>query len=262
VGDGTGGGSAGVPLREGREPAPGGLYRDHAIVLRTYKLAEVDRIVVLVGARHGKVRGVAKGVRKPSSRIGARLEPLSHVAVQLYRGRGDLDRITQVETVDAFRPVRDDLSRLSKGLALLEAVDQLTPERVPDVRRYQMLLGALRTLAAGDRALLVPAFLLKLLAADGMGPELDHCVVCGSTEDLVSFDPEDGGVRCRQDRRGLPVSDMALALTRAVLGGALNTALDVTASAATHEVDVIAMKLFEHHVERRLRAAALLEHLD
>ena len=225
-------------------------------------MAEVDRIVVLLGADHGKIRGVAKGVRKPSSRIGARLEPLSHVAVQLYRGRGELDRITQVETVDAFRPVRDDLRRLGKGLALLEAVDQFTPDRVPDVRRYQMLLGALRTLAARDRALLVPAFLLKLLAAEGVQPELDHCVVCGTTEDLVSFDPDDGGMRCRQDRRGLPVSDLAVALCRAVVGGGLNAALEVPGSPLTHEVEVMATKAFEHQVERRLRAAALLDHLD
>ena len=102
------------------------LYRDDGIVLRTHKLAEADRVVVLLCAERGKVRAVAKGVRKPTSRLGGRLEPMSHVAIQLYEGRGELHTVSQVETIDHFRTVRDDLDRLTKGLALLEVVDQLT----------------------------------------------------------------------------------------------------------------------------------------
>lgn len=245
-----------------RGPSPGGLYRDDAVVLRTYKLAEYDRIVVLYGAEHGKVRAVARGVRKPSSRIGARVEPLSHVSVQCYRGRGDLDRVTQVETIDAFGPIRNDLGRLAKGVALLEAVDQVTPDREPDPHRHRMLVGALRTLAERNPVLLVPAFLLKLLAADGVGPELDACTVCGAQDDLVSFEPLDGGVRCRADRSGLPVGPEALALVRAILGGGLVAALEVPASPVSQQVELLATRAFEHHAERRLRAAGLLERLD
>ena len=101
------------------------LYRDEAIVLRTYKLGEADRIVVLFTKARGKVRAVAKGVRKTKSRFGARLEPTSHVALQLYEGR-ELDTITQAETLDHFRPIRDDLDRLGRASSMLEAVDQIT----------------------------------------------------------------------------------------------------------------------------------------
>ena len=89
------------------------LYRDHAVVLRTWKLGEADRIVSLHTHDHGKVRGVAKGVRRTKSKFGARLEPLSHVTIQLYRGKGDLDTITQVETVDRFVSLRSDPDRFA-----------------------------------------------------------------------------------------------------------------------------------------------------
>src|SRR3954447_8752125 len=96
-----------------------GLYRDQGIVLRTIKLGEADRIVSMVTLGHGKVRAVAKGVRKTKSRFGARLEPLSHVSVLLYSGR-ELDIVTQAESIDHFRAIREDLSRMSSGMALLE----------------------------------------------------------------------------------------------------------------------------------------------
>ena len=114
------------------------LYRDTGVVLRTYKLGEADRIVVLMTAEHGKVRAVAKGVRKTKSRFGGRLEPLSHVSLLLYEGR-ELDMVTQAESIDHFRALRDDLGRLTRGIALLEAVDQLAQEREPNLRLYQML---------------------------------------------------------------------------------------------------------------------------
>ena len=98
------------------------LYRDHAVVLRTWKLGEADRIVSLHTHDHGKVRGVAKGVRRTKSKFGARLEPLSHVTIQLYRGKGDLDTITQVENVDRFVSLRSDPDRFARAQALLEAV--------------------------------------------------------------------------------------------------------------------------------------------
>ncbi|MEC7404839.1 MAG: DNA repair protein RecO, partial [Actinomycetota bacterium] len=91
------------------------LYRDHAVVLRTWKLGEADRIVSLHTHDHGKVRGVAKGVRRTKSKFGARLEPLSHVTIQLYRGKGDLDTITQVETVDRFVSLRSDPDRFARA---------------------------------------------------------------------------------------------------------------------------------------------------
>ncbi|HRA35346.1 MAG TPA: DNA repair protein RecO, partial [Acidimicrobiales bacterium] len=123
------------------------LYRDQGIVLRTYKLGEADRIVSIITERHGKVRAVAKGVRKTKSKFGARLEPTSHVALQLYEGR-ELDIVTQAESIDHFRPIRDDLDRLGRAVTMLETVDQVAMEREPNPALYRMLLGALRSLAA------------------------------------------------------------------------------------------------------------------
>ncbi len=150
------------------------LYRDHAVVLRTWKLGEADRIVSLHTHDHGKVRGVAKGVRRTKSKFGARLEPLSHVAVQLYRGRGDLDTITQVETVDRFANLRTSPDRFARGQAMLEAVDQVAQDREPDSELHVMLVRALRTLDQNDSPLVIAAFFLKLLAHEGLEvPQVD-----------------------------------------------------------------------------------------
>jgi DNA repair protein RecO (recombination protein O) len=233
------------------------LYRDTGVVLRTYKLGEADRIVVILTAAHGKVRAVAKGVRKTKSRFGSRLEPMSHVSLLLYEGR-ELDIVSQAESIDHFRTLRDDLDGMTRAMSLLEAVDQIAQDRHPSPRLYQMLLGALRTLAAGPSALLVPAFYLKLLAAEGLGPQLDACVRCDSPGPLVAFDLEEGGTWCRACRRGVPISDEALRLVRRVLGGDLVSVLGESAAPATHEVEVLATKSMEHHLERRLRSVGLL----
>jgi len=234
------------------------LYRDTGVVLRTYRLGEADRIVVLMTAQHGKVRAVAKGVRKPKSRFGGRLEPTSHVSLLLYEGR-QLDIISQAESLDYLRAVRDDLDRLTRAMALLEVVDQVAQEREPDARLYQMLVGALRTLAAQPAPLLVPAFYWKVLANGGLRPELDGCVSCGAPEPLVAFDVGEGGVLCRTCRRGVALSPAALELLRRILGGDLVGALAEPASLATHEVEVLAVRAMEHHLERRLRAVSLLD---
>ena len=138
------------------------LYREHGIVLRTYKLGEADRIVVLMTQSQGKVRAVAKGVRKTKSRFGGRLEPTSHVSLLLYEGR-ELDIISQAESVDHFRTIREDLDRLAAAVNMLEVVDQVAQERESSPRLYQMLLGALRTLAAKPSVLVVAGFFWKLL---------------------------------------------------------------------------------------------------
>ena len=233
------------------------LYRDEGIVLRTYKLGEADRIVVVFTRGHGKIRTVAKGVRKTKSRFGARLEPTSHVALQLYEGR-ELDTVTQAESLDHFRAIRDDLDRLAKASCLLEAVDQLAQEREVNQRLYQMLLGALRALAAHDSPLVVPAFFWKALAQEGYRPELDRCVACGASEPIVAFDLDSGGALCRECRRGSSLSPEALELMRRILGGGLGSALNEPPSPATHEVDHLATRALEHHLERRLRSVGVL----
>jgi len=249
------------------------LYRDEAVVIRSYKLGEADRIVVMLTREHGKVRAVAKGVRKTHSKFGGRLEPLSHVAIQIHRGT-NLDVVNQVETIDSSGRMFGDLDVMTEGLAVLEAVDQLVPDREPVPEVFRMLVGVRKTLAERPSALVVPAFLLRLLAAEGVRPELDRCVVCGQGESeatpLVSIDLERGGVQCRGCRSGVGISAGALHLLRDVLDGRLGEALDrahrpggqVLDDPVVAEVASIATRAFEFHVERRLRSVAIFERHD
>ncbi len=236
------------------------LYRDSGVVLRTYKLGESDRIVVILTLGHGKIRAVAKGVRKTKSRFGGRLEPLSNVSLLVYEGR-ELDTISQVETIDSLGPLYGDLDRLTQGLSLLEVVDRITPDREPVPHLHRMLVGALRSLESRPLPLVVPAFFWKLLAAEGVRPELDVCVRCGEADNLIAFDMNEGGVLCRTCRTGTPISAEALRLTRMILGGGMNAALDEPVTPATAEVRHLATEAMEHHLERRLRSVALYERL-
>jgi DNA repair protein RecO (recombination protein O) len=239
----------------------GELYRDEGVVLRTYKLAESDRIVVIMTAEHGKVRAIAKGVRKTRSKFGARLEPMSHVRLLLYRGR-ELDIVSQAESVESLSPMLSSLDRASQGMAAIEAVDQLGLDREPNPRLYKMTVGVLRTIAERPSPLNVPAFYWKLLAAEGLEPQLDQCVRCGEhgpDVQLVAFDLNEGGMHCRACRSGTSVSPAALGIMRDILGGRLNEALALSESPATHEVGVLATRALEHHIERRLEAVAMFE---
>lgn len=234
------------------------LYREHGIVLRTHKLGEADRIVAFYTAGHGKVRAVAKGVRKTRSKFGARLEPTSHVAAQFYEGR-NLDIVTQVETVDHFRALREDLDRFARASAMLEAVDQVSEDAPPSTALYQLLLRALRTLAAHSSNLVVAGFFWKLLALEGLRPTVDRCVRCGAPDDLVSFDLDDGGLLCRGCRRGTAISPEAVVLLQQILGGQLGAALEAPDTPAGIEVELLATRSLERHLERRLRSLGVLE---
>jgi len=237
------------------------LYRDTGVVLRTYKLRESDRIVVFHTAENGKVRAVAKGVRKTKSKFGARLEPMSHVRLLLYRGR-ELDIVSQAEAVEPLSPMLSSLDRASQGLAAVEAVDQLSLEREPNPQLYRMLVGVLRTIATSPSPLNVAAFYWKLLANEGMRPELDRCVRCGEGEpdvQFVAFDLNEGGVLCRSCRSGQAISQGALTILREILGGQLVQALARDESPLTHEVSSLATRALEFHIERRLKTVAMFE---
>ena len=127
-------------------------YRDEAVVLRTHKLGEADRIITMLSRRRGKIRAVAKGVRRTSSKFGARLEPFSHVDLQFAEGR-TLDVVTQVESLDAFgEPLTSDYPAYTAGQVMLETADRLVPEEgEPAIQQYQLLVGALRVLEPGHQ---------------------------------------------------------------------------------------------------------------
>jgi DNA repair protein RecO (recombination protein O) len=248
-----------------------GLYRDEGVVLRAIKLGEADRIVTIFTQGHGKVRAVAKGIRKTTSKFGARLEPTTRVALQCYKGR-DLDIVTQAETLESNRVLREEYALLTRAIPMLEAVDQVAQDREANPALYRMLTGALRALAITHNPLVTPAFFWKLLSLEGFHPMLDNCARCGlpaenehegdegGEHELVAFDLIEGGTVCRACARGggRPMTPEGLGLLRRVLGGGLNGALAETPGPAAHEVEQLGIRALEHHVERRMRSTVLL----
>lgn len=238
-----------------------GLYRDRGVVLRTIKLGEADRIVTVLTQGSGKIRAVAKGVRRPGSRFGGRLEPATHVAIQCYRGR-ELDVVTQVETIDTNRSLREHYGCLTHAVSMLEAVDQVAQERERNAALYRMLVGALRTLAAEPSPVISAAFFWKLLSLEGFHPMLDPCVRCNDDAGpFAAFDLDEGGVLCSACGRhaGRRVSPEALAIVGRILGGELNGVLSSPPPGPVlSEVERLAIATLEYHSERRLRSAALL----
>ncbi|MBX6168759.1 MAG: DNA repair protein RecO [Thermobispora bispora] len=174
------------------------LYRDEGVVLRTQKLGEADRIITILTKRTGKVRGVAKGIRRTTSRFGARLEPFTHVDLQLHAGRS-LDVITQAETLHPYgQAIVRDYARYTAGMAMLETADRLAAaEKEPALRLFLLLVGGLRTLAEGahEPRLVLDAFLLRSLAVAGYAPALTACARCGG-EAVQAFAIAAGGAVC------------------------------------------------------------------
>ena len=238
-----------------------GLYLDHGVVLRTIKLGEADRIVSFMTQGNGKVRAVAKGVRKSGSRFGARLEPTSHVMLQCYRGR-ELDVVTQVETVEAHRALRENYSTLTHSVSMLEAVDQVAQEREPAPALYRLLTGALRTMDQSPSPVVTPGFFWKLLSLEGYHPHLDGCVRCGDEDGpFPAFDLADGGVLCATCGRlgGRRVAPEALEFLGRLVGGELRLAMaEPPERVHLLEVERLGISALEYHSERRIRSASLL----
>ena len=236
-----------------------GLYRDNAVVLRSWKLGESDRILSLMTQSNGKVRCVAKGARKTRSKFGAQVDPTNHIQVQLYRGKGELDTLTQVESIDRFPVLREDLELFARASSMLEAVEVVAQDREPNAGLYTMLARALHTVTESESHLVVAGFFVKLLSMEGLAPSIDICVGCGTSSDLTHFSVADGGASCGGCRLGPPLSVETAALLHLALGGQLGAVLNQPASPATREFDVLAQRLLEHNLERRLRSSTVLE---
>lgn len=234
------------------------VYRDQAVVLGSHKFGEADKVIVLLTAEHGKVRAVAKGIRKTKSSIGARLEPMSHVDISLRSGR-DLDTVDQVKLIATHSNIRNDFNRLRQGLAMVEAINKVTPDRDPVVHLYELLTRALVALNDRPAPLMLGAFFWRLLAIEGHSPQLHECVECGGTDGLTSFDVLEGGVHCGSCGSGITISSAALDIIKMILGGQMNSALNLSESPAVNEVNQLAMEAMEAHLERRLRSLGVFD---
>jgi DNA repair protein RecO (recombination protein O) len=182
----------------------GRAYSTEAVVLRSIRLGEADRVLHLYTHAHGRVGAVAKGIRRTTSRFGGRLEPLSHVELVLHRGRGELETVTAAQLVRSHREAREDYYRLSVGLIGAEAMLRLFSEQEANERAFTALTRFLdlldETPHAADRPTLDPlglSFQLKLLWLSGYLPHVSGCAECGtSAGPFVGYSPRAGGAVC------------------------------------------------------------------
>jgi DNA repair protein RecO (recombination protein O) len=240
-----------------------GLYRDSGVVLRSHLLGEADKILTLLTRENGLVRAVAKGVRRTRSKFGARLEPMSHVDLQLHTGRS-LDVVTQVETLHAFpTDVGGDYARYTAGTAVLETALRLLPvERDPSPQLYQLLVGALHalTVTRRDPGLVLDAFGLRALALAGYGPGFSSCTRCGADGPHTAVALEAGGAVCPLCRP--PGSAHVPPETMLLLGSLLSGDWDGAEASepwARRGASGVVGALLQWHLETGVRSLRLVE---
>src|SRR3954451_24037758 len=237
------------------------LYRDEGVVLRVQKLGEADRIITLLTKRHGRVRAVAKGVRRTRSKFGATVEPFSHVDLQLYEGRS-LDIVTQAESITAYgESLVVDYGRYTAGTAVLETAERLTAEEgEPSLRLFLLVLGALRALGERDPSLVLDAFLLRAMSVSGYAPALGECARCAAAGPHRSFSVPAGGVvcaTCRPPGASTP-NPAALRLMSALLEGDWDVA-EASDARARRDASGLTAAHLQWHLERGLRSLPLVE---
>jgi DNA repair protein RecO (recombination protein O) len=239
------------------------LYKEQGIVLRSMKLGEADKIVTILTQGSGKVRGVAKGIRRTTSKFGARLEPLTHVTLMMYRGRSSLDTVTQAEILSAFRAIRGNFELIAAGETMLESADKVAEEHERNVRLFVLLLNGLRALEGRPRdpAAVSESFLLKLLSLSGFHPSLSACAVCGLPGPHGWFSAGQGGVvcdGCAENDAGR-ASEPAVKWLHGLADVTLDGAGDMTPPALVRqEARAMLYGFTEYHLERRMRSFSLL----
>ena len=236
-----------------------GNFKTEAVVLRSIRLGEADRVLHLYTAERGRVGAVAKGVRKVRSRFGGRLEPLFRVKLVLHEGRGDLCTVTSAETVHAHASLRDRRDSLERATQACETVLRLFDSEEPNLPAYNLLCRELGLLdsdpGAATRAQAL-AFRMKLLLAAGFAPELATCATCGEREHLGAFSGSAGGVVCASCEAGSFALEPA---AHEFLVQALARPLSETPSAperALAQADRALAETLEHHAHVKLRRVA------
>lgn len=242
------------------------VYKTVALVLRQRRLGDVDKILTLYTAQHGKLEVVAKGVRKTRSRLAGHVEPLTQATFLLAKGKS-LDVVTQVETVESFQQVRDDLDRLSRALYCAELLEKFTEPREEQFALYRLLLDTLRRLAVrADVDTPVRFYEMSLLDALGYRPELEACVTCRRRLDPVTnyWSPAGGGVvcaACRVEELAVrPLSPNGVKLLRLLLHGRFDDVARVSSDPAlADELERALGEYVRWTLERDVRAAAFVD---
>jgi DNA repair protein RecO (recombination protein O) len=236
------------------------LRSDQGIVLRSFPFGEADRVVVLLSPNRGKLRTVAKGVRKTKSRFGGRLEPFTHVDLVVYEGR-NLETITQVSVIEAFPDLRSDLDRVMAAVTMVESIDAVAQEGESSTRLFLLLQRGLKALEGGASGNdLISSFLLKLAGVVGLAPSLTRCASCGSVEDLERFSFSGGGVVCANCRmEGAVRLRTGLTTYLAGLASADLSLLPQTDPSLASEAMGVTRRFVEYHLDRRLYSLTVLD---
>ncbi|MFI6239368.1 DNA repair protein RecO [Micromonospora sp. NPDC050795] len=245
------------------------LYRDDAVVLRVQKLGESDRIITLLTRRHGRLRAVARGIRRTTSKFGARLEPFGHVDLQLAgdpKGNhgSSLHTVSQVEGIDLYgKRFLGDYPRYTAASAIAETAERLTPvEREPSLRLFQLTIGALKALSRGEHAttLVLDAYLLRGMSLAGWAPALIACAVCGTPGRHRAFSVPAGGAVCPDCRPpgAAHPAPATIDLMSALTSGDWVIA-DATDAAVRRECSGLVAAHLQWHLERALRSLPLVD---
>jgi len=236
-----------------------GNFKAEAVVLRSIRYGEADRVLHLYTAERGRVGAVAKGVRRVRSRMGGRLEPLTRVKLVLHEGRGELCTVSQADTVNAHPGIRDRRDALERGVQACDAVLRLLDSTEPNPAAYNLLCHELGLLDRDPRAAAraqALTFRAKLLLAAGFAPELASCASCGEREHLMGFSPSAGGVVCSACEAGsFPLGPEAHAFLTAALARPLAD-FPTASDPALRQADRALAETLEHHAHVRLRRVA------
>lgn len=238
----------------------GTTVKTEAIVLRSIRYGEADRILHLYSRTRGRIGAIAKGARKPRSRFGGRLEPFFRLNLVLHEGRGDLLTVTGVATVDGYPRLRSSGPALNAAARACDAVLRLLDAAEPNQPAYNLLCAYLHLLddpSQGGAARLEAAlsFRIKLALAAGFSPELASCASCGEAEHLVGFSGAAGGVVCASCEAGsFELSEAAHRFMVEALARPLGEAPPAE-SPALREVERAVGETLEHHAHVQLRAA-------
>ena len=238
-----------------------GTFKTEAVVLRSIRYGEADRVLHLYSATRGRIGAIAKGSRRPRSRFGGRLEPFFRLDLVLHEGRGELSTVTSASTVDGHPRLRASGPALGAAARGCDAVLRLLDEAQPNPAAYNLLCRYLALLdeseAHGAPGLPTAlAFRLKLALVAGFAPELASCARCGEAEELAAFSGAAGGVVCAAcEQGGFPIGPEAHAFMVEALGRPL-AETPVASPPALRQVERAIGETLEHHAHVRLRAAA------
>lgn len=243
-------------------------YQTKAIVIRKTRLGEADRILTLCTSDRGKIQAVAKGVRRPKSKMAGHLELMTCSQVNLARGR-NLDIITGAQTIESFLPLKTDLTLASYGLYVIELVNQFTTDQAEDGTIYNLLFETLKNLQEIDnRELLLRNFELKLLEMSGYRPQLRSCVSCHQplAQVINYFNAGIGGMLCPgcapKYSFSLQVSVNALKVLRFIQDNEYSAVVRLKISSPlARELEVVTRHYLRYILEREVKSAAWLDSL-